>query len=92
MTITRSKPLVNLINRKDRLQFTETQKIDQQSSGTKFHGLVGNMVWVNTAADRTDTPAFIDDFAANRGNRMNTEVYRSILLDQIQPNTSKLIR
>lgn len=42
-----------------------------------------------TAANRTSTLAFIDDFAADWSSRMNAEVYGSILGTQILSNASK---
>lgn len=43
------------------------------------------------AANGTGTLPFIDDFTADRRNRMNAEVYRNILCALIQTNASKTI-
>ena len=43
------------------------------------------------AANETGTLSFFYDLIADRGNRVNAEVYRSIPLAQIGSNESKLI-
>ena len=43
------------------------------------------------AANGTGSLVFIDDVTADKSSRMNSEVFRAILSDHIQPNASELI-
>uniref|UniRef100_A0A0E9WPL9 Uncharacterized protein n=1 Tax=Anguilla anguilla TaxID=7936 RepID=A0A0E9WPL9_ANGAN len=49
----------------------------------------GVMVLACMAATDTGSLAFIDDAASDSSCRMNSDVYRSILSAQVQPNASK---
>ena len=44
------------------------------------------------AANGTGSPVFIEYVTTNRSSRMNSEVYRALLSDEIQPDATKLTR
>lgn len=74
-----------------------------QSKGTTYdpehtissvkHG-GGRVMWVGVqymASSAAGSLVFIDNGTADGINRINSEVYRAILSDSIQPNSAKLI-
>ena len=64
---------------------------DQRHSTSPVKHGASVMAWACMAANGTGTLAFIDDFTADRGNRMNAEVSRTLLCAHIRTNASKLI-
>ena len=54
------------------------------------HGGGSANAWALMAANGTVSLALMDDVTANKSSRVNSEVYRTVLSAQIQPNASKL--
>lgn len=50
-----------------------------QRHPSHLSNIVVILCWASMAANGTDTLAFIDDYTADRGNRINEGVHRSIL-------------
>ena len=73
------------------LRRKETDHDPKESTWCAKHGGGSVMVWASIAANETGSLVFIDDEAAKRSAKMNSEEYRTVLSASIQLNASKLI-
>lgn len=55
------------------------EKKEQHKTSSVKHGAGSVMAWTYKAASGTDTLTFIDNFTADRSNRVNIEQYRCIV-------------
>uniref|UniRef100_A0A8C4SI25 Transposase n=1 Tax=Erpetoichthys calabaricus TaxID=27687 RepID=A0A8C4SI25_ERPCA len=68
-----------------------TAHYPKHTTSSVKHGGGSVMAWACMAASGNGTLVFIDDVTQDRSSRMNYEVFRDILLAQIQLNAVKLI-
>ncbi len=65
-------------------------KVKRHGSWSEAKHHQSNMAACMTV-DETGSLVFIDDVTADKSSRINSDVYRDILSDQIQPNAAKLV-
>ena len=63
---------------------SERGKCGEKHCSSVKHGGASVITWACKTAKRTGTLPYIDDFTAERSNRMNIEAYESSLFAHIQ--------